>query len=479
MYLEFWEHLNPSNSSPDIGKLNEIALKINNTITSIEIHWKNMQIIKPNDPKALRLYAGFLIEVLNDKEKGNELLSLWRETADKKQTYIGYLEIKLNENLVNSIKDGNALILCSAEPDSFGNIIKFSNSTCKIFGYTQSELYGKTLEYLLLECYSGKINYYIDSQLQKNQSETNLGEIFFGRSKYHHAFPFYLNILEYKGGNKESNSFIAVINFENHLEELKKNVRIAYFIVDSRLKILNFSSLAFEFVTKFFGKFNTDSYYYFHDLFPDLSSSGNFDYKHAASNKLLIELNNENEENEYLNSNQNLPQLNSYGSMRQFSLFRTNKSIKTRIFKSNEIQNDCEKDSYYIELSCNSLNGIIQNFDPTKISNSLEPQLIDEEENRLYAISMKIPTNCFSGKKEKDILYVKCEIYPKLDQIYEEIRSKGHKNFMELIKSNFKKNFHYYNKSELGEPITDYVNSLTSKGWAGIEKKWLDCKVFS
>ena len=33
-----------------------------------------MQQIYPNTPKALKLYAQFLIEVLNDKEGGNEFL---------------------------------------------------------------------------------------------------------------------------------------------------------------------------------------------------------------------------------------------------------------------------------------------------------------------------------------------------------------------------------------------------------------------
>lgn len=40
-----------------------------------------MQLIFPNLPKAIKMYAMFLIEVINDKESGNELLQKAKESV--------------------------------------------------------------------------------------------------------------------------------------------------------------------------------------------------------------------------------------------------------------------------------------------------------------------------------------------------------------------------------------------------------------
>lgn len=46
-----------------------------------------MQSIFPNTPRALKLYATFLIEVLNDKETGNELLYKAKEASSIKNNF--------------------------------------------------------------------------------------------------------------------------------------------------------------------------------------------------------------------------------------------------------------------------------------------------------------------------------------------------------------------------------------------------------
>lgn len=46
-----------------------------------------MQAIYPNTPKALKIYAAFLIEILNDKEGGNELLVKAKEATSVKNNF--------------------------------------------------------------------------------------------------------------------------------------------------------------------------------------------------------------------------------------------------------------------------------------------------------------------------------------------------------------------------------------------------------
>ena len=74
-----------------------------------------MQELKGNEPKALLLYAEYNYEVLNNQEKGIEYLNLWKERVDKKEGLTSYLCVELDDVLISAIKEGNSLILCSAE----------------------------------------------------------------------------------------------------------------------------------------------------------------------------------------------------------------------------------------------------------------------------------------------------------------------------------------------------------------------------
>lgn len=57
-----------------MGKLNDIGSKINLAIQQVEELWNKMQKMTQNLPKAMRLYGKFIIEVLQDKEFGEDLL---------------------------------------------------------------------------------------------------------------------------------------------------------------------------------------------------------------------------------------------------------------------------------------------------------------------------------------------------------------------------------------------------------------------
>jgi hypothetical protein len=48
----------------------------------VEDHWKKLSRMSSNAPKALKLYASYLIEVLNDKETGNEQMIKAKDAAN-------------------------------------------------------------------------------------------------------------------------------------------------------------------------------------------------------------------------------------------------------------------------------------------------------------------------------------------------------------------------------------------------------------
>ena len=72
LYMDFWSQL--SESQPDISFLSSIASKISTTVARIDDHWKKLQRVSPNIPKALKMYGRFFNEVLNDKEKGEKYI---------------------------------------------------------------------------------------------------------------------------------------------------------------------------------------------------------------------------------------------------------------------------------------------------------------------------------------------------------------------------------------------------------------------
>lgn len=72
LHFEFWNHL--LEDSPDLRRLMDLGIRIDSQLKIVDSHWDRMQLIYPNLPKAIKMYALFMMEVVNDKESGNELL---------------------------------------------------------------------------------------------------------------------------------------------------------------------------------------------------------------------------------------------------------------------------------------------------------------------------------------------------------------------------------------------------------------------
>jgi len=72
LHMEFWSQLSEDN--PDLAKLNDIGSKINSSVHNVEENWNKLLKINASNAKAMRLYGKFLIEIINDKEAGDELL---------------------------------------------------------------------------------------------------------------------------------------------------------------------------------------------------------------------------------------------------------------------------------------------------------------------------------------------------------------------------------------------------------------------
>lgn len=134
LHMEFWSQL--SEEQADLGKLNDIGSKINNSIQYVEEHWNQMQKINPNTPKAVRLYGRFLIEVLNNKEGGENLLQHARRMAVDNQKH-KHGAFANTEDFAN---DPSPTVFMTTEPEKFGNITGINLAAASLFGYNKTEL---------------------------------------------------------------------------------------------------------------------------------------------------------------------------------------------------------------------------------------------------------------------------------------------------------------------------------------------------
>lgn len=50
----------------------------------VEGYWDKLQKLNANKPKALKMYARFLLEILNDKDRGEDLIARANEASNIK-----------------------------------------------------------------------------------------------------------------------------------------------------------------------------------------------------------------------------------------------------------------------------------------------------------------------------------------------------------------------------------------------------------
>ena len=249
LYINFWEKI-INGTGQDLSVLNELAMDINSSNKNIEIHWKNMCDIKPNDPKAFKMYGEYVKNVLNDVDRGNELLAIFYEKSDKKPNSIGYLNFEIDEEYILLSKEGNAFIICSNEDDDFGKIIKCSKTTTKFLGYTEKEIMqNENIKNLFVECYNKIFLHYVQIELEKNNDSTIHPKkyLLFVRHKSNKPKAVYIHFKKYNGKYFSKKCFVCIFNYDiEKRENLKKFIKKSYFVVDQDFKMKYITEEAIE-----------------------------------------------------------------------------------------------------------------------------------------------------------------------------------------------------------------------------------------
>ena len=193
-HMEFWSQLSEDN--PDLGKLNDIGSNINTSVAHVEEHWNKLLKINRNMPRAMRMYGKFLIEIINDKETGEELLDQARNmmNLNSNKKAINMVNMNNNDDFSN---EATPTIFISGEQEKFAFITGINLAAASLFGYNKTELINRKVNVLMPQVYSKYHDSFIENYMNNNESKlanTNKEKLVFGKNKSNYIFPVYITI---------------------------------------------------------------------------------------------------------------------------------------------------------------------------------------------------------------------------------------------------------------------------------------------
>ena len=145
IYSYFWNLLLSSSDYEDISKLHDYGLEINEIMDLIDDKFKALQSSSYNNKRTVKLYGMYIRDILNDPERA--LIYLNNEQNDNEISFQKNLDL----NSLNPSADFQFMII-SGKEDNFGIISRISLGFCHLLGYSDIELIGQNLDYILPEC---------------------------------------------------------------------------------------------------------------------------------------------------------------------------------------------------------------------------------------------------------------------------------------------------------------------------------------
>ncbi len=152
LYIEFWASIQSTNKNQeDVAKLNDLGTKINRVVEDIKKNFESMQKLKHNDELVIRLYSEFLLDILNEKEKGFYYKNRLNEIEGSNDDF--QVQNDKNIDLDQLLSDEFQYIMISAENEKPNIIKKLTTGICSLFGYSKDELIGQPIDVLMPEQY--------------------------------------------------------------------------------------------------------------------------------------------------------------------------------------------------------------------------------------------------------------------------------------------------------------------------------------
>ncbi|TPX77518.1 hypothetical protein CcCBS67573_g01209 [Chytriomyces confervae] len=162
--IQFWSEL--MKKRPSFYKLQLHGAAISSSVSVAQSHYVTLIKLTPDSPDVYRLYGKFLIDVLNDKKNGQDLLDHADELVDEAEREVnsddddsddssGYdsdgseRNSKTANKCQNLFSGDNCLITISGEKNNLGSILTINDKACKQFGFKKSECIGRNINTII------------------------------------------------------------------------------------------------------------------------------------------------------------------------------------------------------------------------------------------------------------------------------------------------------------------------------------------
>jgi len=137
LHMEFWSQI--QEDQPDLARINDLGSKISLAIKITDVQWNKLRKTNPNNAKGYRLYGKYLVEILHNREKGEELI-----TKAAKLSEMSAGNPNFNVFAERDLSDESMpTIIISGEQQRFGLINSINAAAASLFGYTKTELLSK------------------------------------------------------------------------------------------------------------------------------------------------------------------------------------------------------------------------------------------------------------------------------------------------------------------------------------------------
>ena len=203
LHKEFWAELRED--QPDLGKLNMIGSNISKNVNEAKDNYYKMQKINPNVPQSIKVFGSFLVNVLNDRTKGQELL---KQAKQIKETYRQEMVDKKED--VNIDTSPLPLLTVSAKKQDLGIILTINPLFTTFFGYTKEDLVGKKINHIMPKYYAYVHDRYIKSFIENIYANLRVD----GQVESQYIETDQLNYVLHKNGYIFPMTYKVILNLE-------------------------------------------------------------------------------------------------------------------------------------------------------------------------------------------------------------------------------------------------------------------------
>lgn len=133
---------------PEPARLSELGSNISLLSTKLDQLFAQMETFDILNTKYLEMYAQFKIEIMFDVAFGRQIIDKIHSIEKKKIRNKDYQSEEVNVNTINE-DTSYLMVSVSANPDTFGRILRVGSQITSMFNYKPSEVVGENVRILM------------------------------------------------------------------------------------------------------------------------------------------------------------------------------------------------------------------------------------------------------------------------------------------------------------------------------------------